>query len=122
MCRHIVFAGKCSQCGGAFTWVELSQELRCLEAKNAGQLGECRRGVAIEEHNFDQECDPCLAKMEADEGYGGTEEEDQLYMGLEADEVIETTETKGKTEGRKANADDDVGDEDGRRSKKQRTI
>lgn len=101
----IVFSGTCSQCGGTFIWEDLSQELSCLESKNMGVFGQCRRGVQTEEHSFDQECDPCLAVLEADEGYGGMEEEEEILVAAE-----------GK--GKKSNADRI---EDGRQHKKQRT-
>lgn len=69
----LVFAGSCTRCGDAFTWSDLSQQLSCLEAKNKGTFGECNRGVAIEEHEFDQECDACASQ---DEGVGDLEDED----------------------------------------------
>ncbi|KAJ9143361.1 hypothetical protein NKR23_g6690 [Pleurostoma richardsiae] len=72
MCRMMVFKGTCTRCGEFFEWKELSQELSCLEAKNNGVFGECRRGIAVEEHSFDQECDACA---EDDEGFGELEEE-----------------------------------------------
>ncbi|KAK0634288.1 hypothetical protein B0T17DRAFT_472780, partial [Bombardia bombarda] len=71
MCRNIAFTGSCTRCAGVFTWWELSQELRCLEAKNAGAFGQCRRGVQTEEHSFDQECESCAVDCDQDEGYGG---------------------------------------------------
>lgn len=71
MCRMVVFAGTCTRCGDAQTWTELSQELSCLEAKNNGCFGECSRGILIEEHDFDQECQTCT---EEDEGIGDVDE------------------------------------------------
>ncbi|KAH6877281.1 hypothetical protein B0T10DRAFT_566306 [Thelonectria olida] len=71
MCRMVVFAGTCTRCGDAQTWTELSQELSCLEAKNKGCFGECSRGILIEEHDFDQECQTCT---EEDEGIGDLDE------------------------------------------------
>jgi hypothetical protein len=59
MCRMVVFCGTCMRCGQAFTWDELSQQLWCLDAKNAGVFGACRRGIQVETHPFDQECDRC---------------------------------------------------------------
>ncbi|KAG6006023.1 hypothetical protein E4U21_007449 [Claviceps maximensis] len=53
-------------------WEDLSQQLACLESKNAGTFGQCKRGVFVEEHEFDQECDKCL---EEDEGLGDIGEE-----------------------------------------------
>jgi hypothetical protein len=35
-------------------------------------FGECRRGVSVEQHSFDQECDACA---DEDEGVAGMEEE-----------------------------------------------
>lgn len=67
----VVFAGTCTRCGDAQTWTELSQELSCLEAKNKGCFGECSRGILIEEHDFDQECQTCT---EEDEGIGDLDE------------------------------------------------
>ncbi|KAK3950184.1 hypothetical protein QBC32DRAFT_372178 [Pseudoneurospora amorphoporcata] len=69
MCRQIVFSGTCPQCNQQFIWQDLSQELSCLEAKNTGVFGQCTFGVQIEEHRFDQECEPCAADNERDEGY-----------------------------------------------------
>ncbi|KAL0471204.1 hypothetical protein QR685DRAFT_278061 [Neurospora intermedia] len=74
MCRHIVFSGICPHCTEHFVWEDLSQELSCLEAKNTGVFGQCAFGVQIEEHEFDQECEPCAAENERDEGYGGAAE------------------------------------------------
>ncbi|KAK5653453.1 hypothetical protein OQA88_8939 [Cercophora sp. LCS_1] len=106
MCRTITFSGTCSHCGGVFTWDDLVQQLSCLEAKNVGVFGQCRRGVAEEKHTFDQECERCSAELEADEGYGGME--DDVHAAV-------TYKAKGKNK----MAD---GVEDGRRqSKRQRT-
>jgi hypothetical protein len=68
MCRIVVFAGTCTRCNNRFTWDDLSQELSCLESKNAGVFGECRRGIQKEEHEFDQECPTCEEEVNADEG------------------------------------------------------
>ncbi|KAG6036015.1 hypothetical protein E4U41_005849 [Claviceps citrina] len=67
MCRLLVFSGSCTRCGDSHTWDDLTQQLACLESKNAGAFGECRRGIFVEEHDFDQECDRCI---EEDEGVG----------------------------------------------------
>lgn len=72
MCRMVVFAGTCTRCGDAQTWTDLTQELSCLEAKNKGCFGECTKGILVEEHDFDQECQTC---SEEDEGIGDLEEE-----------------------------------------------
>lgn len=75
MCRKVVFKGTCPQCDETFTWDELSQELSCLEAKNNGVFGMCKEGTLVDEKPHDQECDSCLAELEADEGYdGGTDD------------------------------------------------
>lgn len=126
MCRRIVFSGTCSHCAGGFVWEELSQELSCLEAKNAGVFGQCRRGVQVEEHRFDQECDPCTAEMEADEGYGaGIDDFDDLDYLVAAGakkssggETMNATMGVSTTKGKKATADSRFGD--GRQHKKQR--
>lgn len=60
MCRLVLFAGTCTRCGGEFHWDDLSQQLPCLEAKNNGIFGECRNGVNMDQHSFDQECDSCM--------------------------------------------------------------
>jgi hypothetical protein len=75
MCRLMTFSGTCSRCGTWYQWEDLSQELSCLEAKNNGVFGDCRRGISEEQHQFDQECEPCTAQDLADEGVGGMEEE-----------------------------------------------
>ncbi|KAK1984467.1 hypothetical protein LZ30DRAFT_747844 [Colletotrichum cereale] len=77
MCRLVLFAGTCTRCNESLTWAELSQQLSCLEAKNADSFGSCRRGVDTETHAFDQECDACAAE---DEGVAGMEFGDQEYQ------------------------------------------
>ena len=67
MCRMIIFRGYCNCCGSAQTWVDLTQELNCLDAKNLGWFGGCQRGILVEEHSFNQECSIC---HEEDEGVG----------------------------------------------------
>ncbi len=108
MCRMITFVGTCSRCAGIFTWDDLTQQLSCLEAKNTGIFGQCRRGIQAEEHSFDQECDACVAETEADEGYGG---------GMEEETEIQIATTKGK--GKKKSITDGI--EDDQRKKRQRT-
>ncbi|KAK2003164.1 hypothetical protein LX36DRAFT_651498 [Colletotrichum falcatum] len=76
MCRLVLFAGTCTRCGESLTWADLSQQLSCLEAKNADSFGSCRRGVDVETHAFDQECDACAGE---DEGVAGMEFGDQEY-------------------------------------------
>lgn len=120
MCRLIVFTGTCTCCGGSCTWEDLSQELSCLEAKNAGVFGECRRGIQKEEHTFDQECEECVAEAEADEGYGELEEEREEVGGRRGDKGKQKAGILGPT-GAKNSSDGDTVDGDGRRSKKQRT-
>jgi hypothetical protein len=97
----VVFAGTCTRCGDAQTWTELSQELSCLEAKNRGCFGECSRGILVEEHDFDQECQTCT---EEDEGIGDVdeleaEEDDIFAQGTKrtAGEEEETDRKKQKT-------------------------
>ncbi|KAJ0297160.1 hypothetical protein COL516b_010899 [Colletotrichum fioriniae] len=68
MCRLVLFAGTCTRCNESLTWADLSQQLSCLEAKNADKFGSCRRGVDVETHAFDQECDACAGE---DEGVAG---------------------------------------------------
>lgn len=64
----MVFVGACTKCHEQQNWEELSQALSCLEAKNNGAIGDCSKGVNIEQHKFDQECDRCTQE---DEGLGG---------------------------------------------------
>jgi len=68
----VVFSGACTRCEQWFQWDGLSHELSCLEAKNKGVFGDCRKGIQMEEHSFDQECDGCTElDMDDDEGVGG---------------------------------------------------
>ncbi|EEU42787.1 hypothetical protein NCS52_01078400 [Fusarium sp. LHS14.1] len=71
MCRMVVFEGLCTRCGTPQTWTDLTQELSCLEAKNKGCFGQCSRGIHVEEHDFDQECNTCA---DEDEGIGDLDE------------------------------------------------
>lgn len=71
MCRLIMFAGSCTACAGEFHWEALTQQLPCLEAKNNGMFGECRNGVNMDEHSFDQECDSCLNELEGGGAHDG---------------------------------------------------
>jgi hypothetical protein len=109
MCRHVEFSGSCTRCGGYFTWEELSQSLSCLEAKNVGIFGGCKRGAHIETHTFDQECPPCAELSNADEG-------------VEVDSLVlppPRTDAKHKRKGKGKNPASD--DHHGGSSKKQRT-
>lgn len=91
MCRLIVFSGTCTRCGDAQTWIDLSQELSCLEAKNEGTFGDCARGINVDERDFDQECDRCA---DEDEGIGDLDDEIstglgyELYHGVDDDSVL----------------------------------
>ena len=64
----VVFAGYCPICGEYFAWDDLTQKLSCLEAKNNGTFSDCKNGVHIDEHEFDQECDVCAEENAADDG------------------------------------------------------
>ncbi|TIC95972.1 hypothetical protein CH35J_008245 [Colletotrichum higginsianum] len=77
MCRLVLFAGTCVRCNESLTWADLSQHLSCLEAKNADSFGGCRRGVDVETHPFDQECDACAGE---DEGVAGMDFGGQQYQ------------------------------------------
>lgn len=67
MCRHIKFEGACTRCTEKQIWEDLSQKLYCLDAKNDGTFGHCYRGIFVESHSFDQECQRCIYQ---DEGIG----------------------------------------------------
>lgn len=67
MCRYIKFEGACTRCTEKQIWEDLSQKLSCLEAKNNGSFGKCGRGIFVEPHSFDQECQRCI---DEDEGVG----------------------------------------------------
>ena len=108
----VVFSGTCTRCGDFFTWDELSQELSCLEAKNNGNFGECRRGIQMEEHSFDQDCDACAEEDMADEGFvdgGGdpaADEHDPNHKGKGKDKdggIIEPAGAHRRDERRSAN-------------------
>ncbi|KAF6811181.1 hypothetical protein CSOJ01_05860 [Colletotrichum sojae] len=80
MCRLVLFSGTCTRCSESLTWADLSQRLSCLEAKNAeDRFGACGRGVFVETHAFDQECDACASE---DEGVAGMEFglEEEIYQ------------------------------------------
>ncbi|KAH7259732.1 uncharacterized protein BKA55DRAFT_537419 [Fusarium redolens] len=107
MCRMMIFRGHCTRCDQPQTWVDLTQELSCLDAKNNGWFGGCRRGILVEEHDFNQECSIC---HEEDEGIGGLD--DSHVMPYQ-----QTPQTQSSL-GKRA-AGDRGGSSDG--SKKQRT-
>ena len=113
MCRMLVFAGTCTRCEGQFTWDDLTQELWCLEAKNEDIFGQCSRGVQVERHAFDQECDRC---EDEDEGLG-MDDDFGLVVGGDG-QVIEANNS-GSSGGSSSKRERD-GD-DGRKRKKQRT-
>jgi len=135
MCREMVFAGNCTRCGQWFQWTELSSELQCLEAKNNGVFGDCRRGIETEQHPFDQECDACAEEQNVDEGVGGFEEDYELqqqaheqqdpkFYGGEWEQQAaagsgKTADSKGK--GRSREGSKEKGDRDKGRNKRQRT-
>lgn len=122
MCRLMVFTGTCTCCGDSCIWEDLSQELSCLEAKNAGAFGECQRGIQKEEHMFNQECEGCMGEAEADEGYGELEDEreEEGGRGDKVKQEVEYSASLGLT-GAKTSSDGHTAGEDSRRSKKQRT-
>ncbi|EGS23382.1 uncharacterized protein CTHT_0000700 [Thermochaetoides thermophila DSM 1495] len=103
MCRKVVFSGKCPRCFDRFIWHELTQELSCLEAKNNGVFGMCSEGTAIDEKPHDQECEACLAELEADEGYdGGMDEITEGAVWLDNNKVAaDQDEGSGKHKNKK---------------------
>ncbi|CAH0017471.1 unnamed protein product [Clonostachys rhizophaga] len=77
MCRKLIFVGHCSECQEKKEpWDDLTQELSCLQAKNAGRFGACERGVYTEDHPFIGVCDECDGK---DEGVGILEVDDNIF-------------------------------------------
>ncbi|KAF6840015.1 hypothetical protein CMUS01_04064 [Colletotrichum musicola] len=90
MCRLVLFAGTCTRCSESLTWADLSQRLSCLEAKNAeDRFGACGRGVFVETHAFDQECDACAGE---DEGVAGMEFglEEEIYQRRQEEQQYHT--------------------------------
>lgn len=122
MCRLVVFTGTCPRCAGEFTWEELSQELSCLDAKNVGRFGQCRRGINYEYHRFDQDCPACTEELNEDEGVDVFEPPvlDQSTQGSQASQGHQSSQTmhKGKGKSKASGGQDDDGT---RRKKKQRT-
>lgn len=63
MCRMVIFSGNCIRCGQYYTIPELEQSVSCLEAKNNGGFGDCRRGVNMDQHDPALECASCSYAM-----------------------------------------------------------
>ncbi|KAJ0124742.1 hypothetical protein J7T55_006083 [Diaporthe amygdali] len=63
MCRMVIFSGNCIRCGQYYTVPELEQSVSCLEAKNNGGFGDCRRGVNMDQHDPALECASCSYAM-----------------------------------------------------------
>ncbi|KKY33974.1 hypothetical protein UCDDA912_g06078 [Diaporthe ampelina] len=63
MCRMVMFSGNCIRCGQSYTVPELEQSVSCLEAKNNGGFGDCRRGVNMDQHDPALECASCSYAM-----------------------------------------------------------
>ncbi len=91
----LIFSGTCPRCGAWYQWHELQQELYCLEAKNNGCFGECRRGAHAEEHTFDQECESCDAALQNMNEAGGRL--DDHYEPAAGDEIKAQTDSGRKT-------------------------
>lgn len=70
MCRMVLFSGKCIRCGAYYNVPELQQSISCLEAKNNGGFGDCRRGVNYDQHDPGLECGPCSAALGTGGGNG----------------------------------------------------
>lgn len=69
----VIFSGKCIRCGQHYTLPELEQSVSCLEAKNNGGFGGCRRGINMDQHDPALECPSCsyaLSLTEAPYGDG----------------------------------------------------
>lgn len=74
MCRMVIFSGLCIRCGASYTVPELAQSVSCLEAKNNGGFGDCRRGVNYDQHDPALECGPCSSAMGLFDGSGSGDE------------------------------------------------
>jgi hypothetical protein len=111
----VVFVGSCPRCAGEFTWDDLAQQLSCLEAKNVGVFGQCRRGIQMESHTFDQECAACAEEEDVDEGV------DVFEPPPAVDEGQHAHQSKHKGKGGKSKSPAGRDGEDGRKKKKQRT-
>lgn len=118
MCRLIVFSGTCTRCGDAQTWLDLSQELSCLEAKNEGTFGECTRGINVDERDFDQECDRCT---DDDEGFGDLDDEVDIELDMGLDTGLEYELPDSADRELPGKRPIEVDEEDERRRKRQRT-
>lgn len=59
----VIFSGNCIRCGQYYTIPELEQSVSCLEAKNNGGFGDCRRGVNMDQHDPALECASCSYAM-----------------------------------------------------------
>jgi Fe-S-cluster-containing hydrogenase component 2 len=128
----VVFSGTCVRCGVACTWDALTQRLSCLEAKNNDGFGDCARGVHVENHAFDQECDVCA---DEDEGIVGDIGEDvegievEVERGSRKRDKGERDRDKGRDKGKGKDRDKGKGKgkdkggsgEEGRRRKKTKT-
>lgn len=116
MCRRVLFTGTCTRCAHFFTWTDLTQELSCLESKNVGQFGMCRHGIQEESHSFDQECDPCAAVSNEDEGVDIFDELPPIEQAQPAPDHHKRHKGKGKGKSPIRDAE-----EGSRKRKKQRT-
>lgn len=70
MCRMVIFSGYCPRCSASYEVPELTQCVSCLEAKNNGEFGNCRRGVNYDQHDPGMECAPCSSALGIGEGNG----------------------------------------------------
>ncbi|ROW06742.1 hypothetical protein VMCG_03992 [Cytospora schulzeri] len=71
MCRMVTFSGNCIRCGQYYTLPELEQRVSCLEAKNNGGFGDCRRGINMDQHDPALECSSCSYALSLTEAYYG---------------------------------------------------
>ncbi|ROW00719.1 hypothetical protein VSDG_03328 [Cytospora chrysosperma] len=74
MCRMVIFSGKCIRCGQPYTLPELEQSVSCLEAKNNGGFGGCRRGVNMDQHDPAIECSSCSYALSLTEAYADSDD------------------------------------------------
>ncbi|TQN69897.1 hypothetical protein CSHISOI_05586 [Colletotrichum shisoi] len=117
MCRLVLFAGTCVRCNESLTWADLSQQLSCLEAKNADSFGGCRRGVDVETHAFDQECDACAGE---DEGVAGMDFGEQQYQQYQQYQQALTSSISAARSSGKRSGGGGGGREEGEGGKKKR--